>query len=229
MFNFSRDSVLTYNKKFWKVPLKKKISEEQIELAKQMILDGKTYSDIADALGFKTSTIADRNNTQWHLPYSSIQSAKKMVPRSCKTCGKVFYVRQQKLKHDACDYCSKKCSHIGAIKPDKIMKPIFRGYKWAYLSLGLRKRIPFCQRCLVVKKRLTVHHIKPWRLQGTNVEQNLLVLCDSCHRYLETASRDMFEIMGIDNTVLLIQAIYKRRMEKINWIYTRLNLQKLGI
>jgi DNA-binding CsgD family transcriptional regulator/5-methylcytosine-specific restriction endonuclease McrA len=224
MFNSSRDTVLTYNKKFWKVTLRKKMTDEQIQIAKQMIIDGYTYKEIAAVVGFTPSTIADKNIENWRLPYSDIQVSKKLVERYCLTCGKKFFVRSQKLKYDACNYCCKKCSHLGAIKVDKINKPIFRGYRWSYLSLEVRKKIPFCQRCLKTKNRLTVHHIKPWRLDGTNNRENLLVLCDSCHKYLEDASRVMFDLIGLEDSIKLIQINFSYRLEAIKRCLTKLNL-----
>lgn len=33
------------------------------------------------------------------------------IERTCRTCGKVFYVRESRLRHDAAEYCSRACSH----------------------------------------------------------------------------------------------------------------------
>lgn len=213
----TRDTILTYNKRFWKVPLQKKMNSEQIEIAKEMILEGYRYEEIEEIIGFKASSIYDRNIREWNLPYGEIQAKKKLVERICKTCGSVFYVRQSKLKHDACDYCSKKCSHIGAIKPNKINEQIFRGYRWAYLSQEIRKELPFCLRCGSTQNRLTVHHILPWRLGGRNNRSNLLVLCDSCHKQVEDGQREMFELVGEKRTVMLVKVICSNRLEVIKW------------
>lgn len=213
----TKETILTYNKNIWKVPLQKKMNNEQIETAKKMILEGYTYEEIGEAIGFKAASISDRNIREWKLPYREIQTQKKLVQRLCKTCGNVFYVRHSKLNHDACDYCSKKCSHLGAIKPNKINEPIFRGYRWSYLSLQVRKEMPFCLRCGSTKKRLIVHHILPWRLGGRSNRSNLLVLCDSCHKKIEDGQREMFEILGQDQTIKMVKAIYNNRLEAIKW------------
>lgn len=217
----TRDTILTYNKRFWKVPLKKKMDKDRIEIARQMIVEGYKYEEIEEIIGFKASSIRDRNDREWRLPYREIQAKKKLVERTCKTCGIIFYVRQSKLKHDACDYCSKKCSHIGAIKPNKINEPIFRGYRWPYLSQEIRKKIPFCLRCGSTKNRLIVHHILPWRLGGRNNRSNLLVLCDSCHKQVEDGQREMFGLIGEKQTVTLVKVIYSNRLEGIKWNLTK--------
>lgn len=223
ILNVTKESVYTYNKKFWRVPLAKKMSEKQKEIAWKMINNGFNYKQIANHLGFAEATIKDHNIRNWHLPYSKIQIARKQKKRKCMNCGKEFYVYESKLKHDACNYCSKKCSHLGAIKTDKIRSPIFRGYRWGYLSKEIRDEVPFCLRCGSTRKRLTVHHIRPWNLNGDNSKNNLLVLCDSCHRHVEFQTKNIMELMGIDNAIELIKLIYKYRLERIKWIYTKLN------
>ncbi len=217
LYNVSRQTIWTYNKTLWKVPLKKQMTEGQEKIAKEMIMQGYTYKQIESKIGFKASSIADRNYTYWRLPYFKIQAEKKLVERSCEVCGKIFYVRKLKLEHDACRFCSKKCSHIGAVKPEKMVSPIFRGYGWAYLSLKLRKKIPFCQRCGKINEGLCVHHIKSWRLGGTNEVDNLIVLCNSCHRYVETGTNELFDVLGIEDAVSIIKKIYRNRLENLIW------------
>lgn len=39
-----------------------------------------------------------------------------------------------------------------------------------------------CQRCRSIKQPLNIHHVKPFRLGGTNSLTNLTVLCTTCHR-----------------------------------------------
>lgn len=222
----TKDTILTYNKKYWRVPLLKKMSNNEIRKAKSMILQGFKYKEIGKLLGFASATIADRNYSDWKLPYKNIQINKKLVQRKCKTCGKIFYVRKQKLKHDACNYCCKKCSHIGAIKPDKINKPIFRGYRWQYLSREIREKNPFCQRCFTRKSRLTVHHIHPWNMGGNNDADNLLVLCDSCHKKVENVSKRMIEEFDLNFSVELLRKLFQYRTEKIRWNLTKLKKLK---
>lgn len=222
----TQGTIQTYNKKFWKVPLAKKMSSEECEKAKEMIIKQYTYAEIGETLGYAAATIQDHNKEEWRLPYREIQIHKKLVKRVCQTCGKEFYVRQQKLKHDACSYCCKKCSHLGAIKPNKVTEPIFRGYRWAYLSKEVRSEVPFCERCFSTHKRLVVHHIKPWNKGGKSERDNLLVLCDSCHKKLENASIDMIHDIGLDTATELIKNIFSYRMERIVWNLTRLRKPK---
>lgn len=33
------------------------------------------------------------------------------IERTCRVCGKVFYVRESRLRHDTAEYCSRACSH----------------------------------------------------------------------------------------------------------------------
>lgn len=52
-----------------------------------------------------------------------------------------------------------------------------------------RRDGPSCRRCrrrFTVRLRETIHHIIPVRHGGTNELINLILLCDPCHRIIET-------------------------------------------
>jgi 5-methylcytosine-specific restriction endonuclease McrA len=190
----TRKTVWAYNHKYWKLNLQKVMTSEEAVKAKQMLLDGLTYEEVGKALNRPSATIRDWNYDRFKLPYQQIQVEAKLIDRECVYCGKHFQVREMKLQHDAVLYCSKECSHWGSLSEEKLNSPYFRGLKWAYFSREYRKG-KTCERCETDKK-LTVHHIIPYLETKDNTDENLMVLCMSCHRKVESLGKRLFDEIG---------------------------------
>jgi 5-methylcytosine-specific restriction endonuclease McrA len=58
-----------------------------------------------------------------------------------------------------------------------------RGYDaaWQRLSSKMRAAHPWCELCGTSQARLTVDHIVPMSLGGSNERSNLRILCLDCH------------------------------------------------
>lgn len=64
------------------------------------------------------------------------------------------------------------------------------GYQWQKLSTMLRARQPWCELCGSRDRNLTVDHVIPQSLGGTNELGNLRVICTDCHlRYGATRKK----------------------------------------
>ena len=71
----------------------------------------------------------------------------------------------------------------------------YKPYRWKYqesnrLDENIRKAVILrdgckCMECGRTDTRLEVHHIKPKRLNGSNTMDNLITLCEGCHRITE--------------------------------------------
>lgn len=77
-------------------------------------------------------------------------------------------------------------------------------FKWRKLSDRLGK-IHGCARC-GTKMDLVVHHIIPAKNGGEGVEENVAVLCNSCHPIVEKQQREIYKILGDwEVTALLVK------------------------
>ncbi|MFH0752836.1 MAG: HNH endonuclease signature motif containing protein [archaeon] len=79
-------------------------------------------------------------------------------------------------------------------------------------SILVRDRFT-CQKCKLEDKagrELEVHHIKPIIYGGTNDKENLIALCNVCHRYAPNKLGEFEEYMGSEcdgQMTLVLKAI----------------------
>jgi HNH endonuclease len=118
-----------------------------------------------------------------------------LVERLCATCGVSFRARESKARHHATRFCSKPCSNAGQRKPGRAKDPLYRGDDWPRVRREMLRRHRACWRCSRRATRLHVHHVIPWRNGGGNEPENLSVLCASCHRHVEEATRSILAIV----------------------------------
>jgi hypothetical protein len=64
-----------------------------------------------------------------------------------------------------------------------------RGSDWKWIKRKIKERDNYiCQSCGVINKILQIHHIVPWETVRENHPLNLITLCISCHRRIESGS-----------------------------------------
>jgi HNH endonuclease len=118
-----------------------------------------------------------------------------LVERTCATCGGSFRARGSKVRHHATRFCSKPCAHAGQRKPGRTKDPLYRGDDWPRVRREMLRKYGACWRCSRRATRLHVHHVIPWRNGGGNERENLSVLCASCHRHVEEATRSILAVV----------------------------------
>jgi 5-methylcytosine-specific restriction endonuclease McrA len=105
----------------------------------------------------------------------------------CCNCGKEFspsypsYIKRY-TDHPA---CSAKCSGEMRQKHNKLPREDLTKSSWQIIRKEIIERDGFqCSICSGTK-RLSVHHIIPWRISKDNSPDNLITLCASCHSKIE--------------------------------------------
>ena len=126
---------------------------------------------------------------------------------TCAHCRATFRRTFGAVKRVRRLFCSKDCQHAHIQGPES---PSWRGGSdpnrgagWLKLAEQIRARDDYrCQRCELTqennKQRLSVDHIKPWRLFTSAVEANhptnLISLCRKCHSWkTQVAERQMLK------------------------------------
>lgn len=101
------------------------------------------------------------------------------VGRECKTCGKIFYSKDNSRKE--CFDCLP--STIKYVKIDKHAESILDLSKRTVGKVLKRLNLP-CTCCGVHFDSVVfdIHHILPKKLGGTNDMSNLTYICPNCHR-----------------------------------------------
>ena len=194
------------------IPTIRRYSADEDELLRQMVGTGKTYVEMAMVLNRPKSSIQDRVKSVLRLPYRTTQTRIRRNWRSCTVCGSSFEIRTTSLRHHNRGlYCSQVCHGVANRNPDRRRVPTDRGTDWPSIRTRHLAVYKFCWRC-GSQGRLHVHHIIPYRLRKDNREGNLAVLCASCHRHVEVATRNVIDIVpDLDiAAVLLRDALWKR-------------------
>lgn len=109
----------------------------------------------------------------------------------CIQCGALFYNDTGRKEPQ---FCSRKCKGMYISGPRHPLwtdiRPIGdRGAGWEQIADAIRQRDNYqCQRCGIIQamRKLDVHHITPYRLTQDNNPNNLITLCGSCHKIVET-------------------------------------------
>lgn len=114
------------------------------------------------------------------------------VSRQCKTCGNEFRVNRGRLSgktNSSATFCCRACYEKWLCQTERING---RGSQWRKARAHALKNSPFCGHCGSLNiKRLQVHHIVPFRLTRNNSQDNLIPLCLSCHKRIESAVHEL--------------------------------------
>ncbi len=122
------------------------------------------------------------------------KSAASRTTRGCKHCGAQFSVLKSALKTNASgNFCSRPCYERYLCNGDRVTG---RGSQWGKIRAEVLARFPFCAVCGTTKG-LQVHHIIPFRLTQDNSKANLVPLCITHHRWVETMFVET-ERFGVD-------------------------------
>ena len=142
--------------------------------------------------GLFTRFVSDVKNPSASYCSRGCLSAAKSVQRECKQCGRPFVTQVGRLSgktNSSAKFCSRECYWASMRKPVKAGK--LAGGVWQRLSESVRLQTPFCGCCGKVRGRLETHHILPRRMGGLDDRSNLIPLCPSCHKRVESLTRAM--------------------------------------
>lgn len=131
------------------------------------------------------------------------------VDRECRHCGGSFRIFRSRLSgktNASGNYCSRKC-YDGFLRAGSDRTRFSCGWKAARREA--LQRNPFCA-CCGTRRRLEVHHMVPWRISHTHVQDNLIPLCKRHHKLVEHSHLSIEYIDMPIETMLLY-----RRMDLI--------------
>lgn len=122
------------------------------------------------------------------------RSEASRVARECKHCGGSFSVLMSALKSNASgNFCSRPCYERYLCRGERTTG---RGSQWGKARKEVLASFPFCAVCGTTRN-LQVHHIIPFRLTFDNSKANLVPLCTTHHRWVETMFVET-ERFGVD-------------------------------
>lgn len=123
------------------------------------------------------------------------KSISARVDRNCKQCGTQFSILKSSLNTNASgNFCSRPCYERYLCNGGRTTG---RGSQWRKIRADVLAGFPFCAVCGTTRN-LQVHHIVPFRLTRDNSKENLVPLCITHHRWVETMFVDT-ERFGVDD------------------------------
>ena len=155
--------------------------------------------------------------------YAANRDAKKTGEnRLCLMCGNNYYINKYTAnnKNKVSKFCSKACKDKYHSINDvgeksnlyKNGKYQGRGANWYKQRELVRKRDNYiCQICgCTPKKKLTVHHIKPFDTFNNYLEanklENLIGLCEGCHTSVHNEAKKLNETKNTDYIIRQLRA-----------------------
>ncbi len=130
----------------------------------------------------------------------AFRTSQQPVTVACHGCGKPTVKRNKQLKRCRRLFCTRECANAGQKKRDTDM--LRYGPGWKKRREEILKRDGQCRVCGKTTEqlghKLHVHHLKPFRLGGSNHPENLVSLCDSCHHIVEYATTAALDAIRID-------------------------------
>lgn len=186
------------------------ISEDNVRRFKDMPMElkqaqtNKANNALRDAPYTPRPHMEGSNNHQWKGGKSACV---------CAWCGSIFERHAGNIKTDLYNSCSKECKYrlmglrfSGANSANwKGGKESWRGGDWMHVRSEILKRDNHtCQLCNLLESEcidayggsLNVHHKVPFRISKDNSHDNLITLCNRCHKTYE----DLW--VGIDLDIL---------------------------
>jgi hypothetical protein len=111
------------------------------------------------------------------------------LKRVCPYCGKTFKIYQ--CHADRRKYCSYECKDRAASYSAPIDRHFYNRTFWRKLRAFVLERDGYtCQRCKETEKALHVHHKVKRALGGPDTADNLITLCNSCHKMEECCATE---------------------------------------
>ena len=109
---------------------------------------------------------------------------KEKIERDCAYCGKPFELYQCHV--DRRKYCSYECKGKAASYSVPVDNHFYTRTFWRKIREVVLMRDGYtCQECKTTDKILHVHHKVKRVNGGSDTEDNLISLCNSCHKLLE--------------------------------------------
>lgn len=125
------------------------------------------------------------------------------VTLPCANCGARITRRRRDVKRSAHLFCSRICADVGQKRRDS--EALRYGPGWKNVRATIRKRDKVCQACGKTPEQngaaLHVHHLKPFRVGGTNHPSNLVALCESCHHVAEAMTSQALDSIPVAVTL----------------------------
>lgn len=139
-------------------------------------------------LKFKSSASEIRHGAKFCSVACRSKSAR--VDRTCKQCGALFTVLRSSLSgktNASGNFCCRGCYESWLCNSDRT-----RGYgsRWRHVRAAAIRSAPFCAICGAARV-LDVHHIAPYRISRDNSASNLIPLCKSHHKKVESITADL--------------------------------------
>ena len=118
--------------------------------------------------------------------------------RVCPTCGEQFRYTLRPFSNSSGTYCSRPCRDAGYVGHYR-GKPT-PGHRYRFGWTRTRRHFmargnDFCLLCLA-EQDLTVHHLKPYRVDRDDSDLNLITVCRPCHLKLDRLSNALVERLG---------------------------------
>jgi 5-methylcytosine-specific restriction endonuclease McrA len=158
-----------------------------------------TMSDdnVAKIIGFTSNPVRDRRKK---LGIPTYRSTRGEIDLACATCGRAIRRKSRDRRRSKRLFCSKACANSAQKKRDS--EALRYGPGWKKLRREIRARDRVCRVCAKTPAQngsaLHVHHIKPFRIGGTNHPDNLVALCETCHHLIEAATTQALDSIPID-------------------------------
>jgi hypothetical protein len=130
------------------------------------------------------------------------------IEMPCANCGETMTRPRKAGRRSKKLFCSRTCADAGQKRRDS--ETLRYGPGWKNTRARIRARDTVCRACgrPPTEEALHVHHLRPFRVGGTNLPTNLVGLCDSCHHTIEavtTATLDSIPIaVTLDGSTLTI-------------------------
>jgi len=133
------------------------------------------------------------------LNLPTYRSSRAPVTVPCAGCGKESKRKYLALGRSRRLFCSLDCANAAQKKRDTDM--LRYGPGWKNRRAEIRARDKNCQACGKTPEQnnhaLHVHHLKPYRLGGSNHPLNLVALCDTCHHIIEALTATVLDSIQI--------------------------------
>ena len=141
----------------------------------------------------------------------TFRSTRAPMPTACGNCGSSIVRSQQDHRRATRLYCSRTCANAGQKIRDT--DQLRYGPGWKATRDRIRARDAVCRACGTPPSgtALHVHHLVPYRMGGTNLDSNLVSLCDPCHHRIEAATSKV--IAEVSMTATLENGMLRLRIE----------------
>lgn len=142
---------------------------------------------VATRLGLREDRVRYRRRRLNIPPW---RASRGEVAMPCAGCGKAMMRKSRDVRRSNRLTCSKACA--ASVQKRRDSDSLRYGPGWKNRRSEIRRRDKVCRACGKTPKQtgaaLHVHHLKPYRLGGTNHPTNLVALCEGCHHVAEAVT-----------------------------------------